>query len=92
VPAEPGEEGPAVVVCHCRVIDDRTIGHAIRCGARDVDQVVELCGAGEACGGCVPGIEELLADAEAAITSPDLLARRQAVRRGRRRDTAPAVA
>jgi len=50
-----------VIVCHCRVVSDRVIRAAIRCGADDLDDVVEFCGAGGDCGGCHVRIEQLLA-------------------------------
>lgn len=50
-----------MVLCHCRGVNDRVIDCAIICGARTVDDVADACGAGAACGGCVPAIEDLLA-------------------------------
>jgi bacterioferritin-associated ferredoxin len=72
-------------VCHCEVVSDREIQHAIASGARDVPAVASLCGAGGACAGCHPAIEQLLDDAVAAIREPRALRERQARRRiGRR--------
>jgi bacterioferritin-associated ferredoxin len=70
-----------VFVCHCRVVSDRTIRAAIAAGARDVDQVTAVCGAGAGCGGCAPAIEGLLAEAALAVREPELVAARQAARR-----------
>lgn len=81
-----------MVVCHCEVVSDRAIRVAIGQGAGDVDAVGYACGAGQHCGGCVPGIEELLEDAAIAIEAPAVLAQRQAARRGRRAAAIPAVA
>jgi bacterioferritin-associated ferredoxin len=49
-----------VLLCHCRAVSDRVIDCAISCGARTVDDVAAACGAGGACGGCRPGIQDLL--------------------------------
>lgn len=70
-----------VVVCHCRVVSDRAVRAAVSAGACDVDEVASLCGAGGACGGCVPTIEELLADAGTAVRHPERLRERQHRRR-----------
>jgi bacterioferritin-associated ferredoxin len=77
-----------VYVCHCEVVCDGHIRAAIADGARDVDAVTARCGAGGACGGCVPAIEELLAEAATAVRDPALLRSRQA---RRRRGTTPRV-
>lgn len=50
-------------VCHCCVVTDGAIREIIADGADDLDMVGERCGAGTACGGCVPAIERLLAAA-----------------------------
>lgn len=76
-------------VCHCRVVTDRTIRRAVAGGARDVDDVMDACGAGEACGGCIPTIESLLADAEVAIRHPERIGALQGMRR---RSLVPATA
>lgn len=68
-------------VCHCNVVSDTTIRAAIADGARDLDGVTDRCHAGNACGGCIPTIEDLLAEAAAAIRAPDLVGVRQAARR-----------
>ncbi len=70
-----------MVVCHCAVVSDRAIRAAVANGAQDVDAVGARCEAGVACGGCIPGIEELLADAATAIREPGVVAARQAERR-----------
>jgi len=75
-------------VCHCEVVSDRSICDAIAAGARDLEGVAALCGAGAACAGCHPTIEELLDDAAAAIRAPQLVRKRQALRR-RGRSPAP---
>lgn len=68
-------------LCHCNVVSDTTIRAVIAGGARDLDTVAERCHAGNACGGCVPAIEDLLAEAAQAIRAPDLVGLRQAARR-----------
>ena len=81
-----------MLVCHCAVVSDRTIRSAMAAGAADVDAVGQRCGAGTACGGCVPGIEELLADAAFAIREPQRIGARQAARRRATPVPIPAVA
>ncbi len=70
-----------MLVCHCRVVSDRTIRSEIRAGAYDAADVSRRCGAGGGCGGCVPAIEQLLDDARLALQAPDVLTARQAHRR-----------
>lgn len=50
-----------MVVCHCREVTDRCIAAAIEGGARDSAALARRCGAGGACGGCLPALRELLA-------------------------------
>lgn len=68
-------------VCHCEVVSDHSIRQAISAGAREVEHVTALCGAGGACSGCHPAIDDLIADAVVAIREPELLRSRQAFRR-----------
>ena len=49
-------------VCHCRAVTDRCIKAAVSEGASDPVAVGERCGAGTACGGCLPALRALLAD------------------------------
>lgn len=70
-------------VCHCRVVSDRAIRAAIAGGACDVEAVAAACGAGGACGACVPGIEQLLEEAGLAVRAPALVGARQTARRQR---------
>lgn len=49
-----------MVVCHCKVVNDRRIGELIASGATTVDEITARCGAGGRCGGCVEVIVELL--------------------------------
>jgi bacterioferritin-associated ferredoxin len=50
-----------VYVCHCRAVTDRRICEAIEAGAADAETVSRRCGAGGACGGCLPAVRALLA-------------------------------
>jgi bacterioferritin-associated ferredoxin len=50
-----------VYVCHCRAVTDRHICEAIEAGACDPETVSRRCGAGGACGGCLPAVRALLA-------------------------------
>ncbi|KMT22525.1 (2Fe-2S)-binding protein [Clostridium cylindrosporum] len=49
------------VICHCSNVDYVTIRKAMIAGARTVDEIKEMTGAGTVCGGCVSEIEEILA-------------------------------
>ena len=68
-------------VCHCEVVSDHSIRSAISAGARAVEDVTALCGAGGACAGCHPAIDDLIADAVLALREPELLRTRQLFRR-----------
>jgi bacterioferritin-associated ferredoxin len=70
-----------VLVCHCRVVTDRAVRAAVADGAQDLDGVAQRCGAGTGCGGCVPLVEQLVADAVLALEAPDRLLERQRERR-----------
>jgi len=50
-----------VIVCHCFAVSDRTIRAACEDGARDADDVRDVCGAGGDCGGCRRRVEALVA-------------------------------
>jgi bacterioferritin-associated ferredoxin len=50
-----------VIVCHCRVVSDKTIRAEIESGACTVGDVARRCGAATGCGGCRPTIGALLA-------------------------------
>ena len=55
----------AVIVCHCRGLNDRAVRAAIDAGADTLDQLAATCGAGARCGGCHPLLIELLIEARA---------------------------
>ena len=70
-----------MLVCHCRVVSDRAVRAAVSAGAANLDDVASLCGAGSECGGCVPSVEALLAEAGIAVATPERMAERQRQRR-----------
>ena len=49
-----------MLVCHCRVVNDRRIRAEIDRGARDEVDIALACGAGTECGGCLPAVNRLL--------------------------------
>jgi bacterioferritin-associated ferredoxin len=63
-----------MLLCHCAVVNDATIRNAIDLGARDADEVGDLCEAGTYCGGCLPEIERMCV--EARLCAPQPLLRR----------------
>jgi bacterioferritin-associated ferredoxin len=65
-----------MLVCHCRAVTDSTIRTAIECGAHNVENVGQMCGAGTNCGGCVSEIERLCATMR-SLTELDRLATAQ---------------
>jgi bacterioferritin-associated ferredoxin len=56
-------------VCHCKRVTDRKVRATIESGAHDCDEVALQCGAGSRCGGCIPAIEELLAQICARVAA-----------------------
>lgn len=51
-----------MIVCHCLAVRADEIRTEVRLGAEDVDTVATRCGAGSRCGGCRPGVSDLIAD------------------------------
>ena len=51
---------PALIVCHCKAVSDRTIRKVIRHGAETPREIARACGAGLTCGGCRPAVREVL--------------------------------
>ncbi|MGL5766897.1 MAG: (2Fe-2S)-binding protein [Sarcina sp.] len=49
------------IVCNCKNVSYVDIRKAMINGARTVDEIKEMTGAGTGCGGCVPEIESILA-------------------------------
>lgn len=70
-----------MIVCHCEVVSDRDVRAHIDAGAHDLDQLTDGCGAAGRCGGCIPAIEDLLAEAARAVRDPDAVRAGQAARR-----------
>ena len=54
-----------MLVCHCHRVCHRRVLEAVAAGARSAEQVGAACGAGTACGGCLPTIGALLSSAPA---------------------------
>lgn len=52
------------IVCNCMGVTAGEIMDAIEGGARNVEDIQEITGAGTVCGGCIGDIEELLKEAE----------------------------
>lgn len=51
-----------MIVCHCEVVNDQQISHAINQGARTVAQVCGSTGAGKNCGSCIFTVKRLLCE------------------------------
>ena len=49
------------IICHCRQVDYITIRKAMIEGARTVEEIQNITGAGTACGRCIGEIEKILA-------------------------------
>lgn len=49
------------IICHCKNVDYITIRKAMIQGARTVDEIKEMTGAGTGCRACIPEIEKILA-------------------------------
>lgn len=61
-----------MLICHCRAVNDRAIRDAIAAGARRPEELALGCGAGGACGGCIPTLLELFAEHSAVDSSQSL--------------------
>jgi bacterioferritin-associated ferredoxin len=65
-----------MIVCHCRVVSDREVRHAIASGATDLCAIAETCEVATRCGGCLPEIRRVLDEhglpADAHLTARDL--------------------
>jgi bacterioferritin-associated ferredoxin len=51
-----------MIVCHCRVVSDRTVAAAVLEGARSVSSVCRTTGAGRDCGACVFSLKRLVCE------------------------------
>jgi len=58
-----------VIVCHCRVVSDRTVAEAVLAGASSVSSVCRSTGAGRDCGGCVFSLKRLVCEHGKALVS-----------------------
>jgi bacterioferritin-associated ferredoxin len=54
-------------VCHCRAITDGTVRDHIANGISSEADLRASSGAGARCGGCLPTLRQLLADAEMGL-------------------------
>jgi bacterioferritin-associated ferredoxin len=52
----------AVIVCHCRVVNDTAIATAVDDGASTLAEVCHRTGAGTECGGCVFSVKAIVCD------------------------------
>lgn len=48
------------IVCHCNQVSYADIRKAMACGARTVEEIREITGAGTGCGNCIGEIEHIL--------------------------------
>ena len=56
-------------VCHCHHVTDREILSLVREDVTDVEMIGAFCGAGAACGGCRPAVEQLVAVGQQLLLS-----------------------
>jgi len=49
-----------MIVCLCRGVPEQTIQSVIASGARTVDDVSRICGAGSDCGACYRSLAEMV--------------------------------
>jgi bacterioferritin-associated ferredoxin len=59
-----------VIVCHCKVVNDRDVVDAVQSGARTLGSVCRSTGAGSDCGVCVFSIRRLICEHEELVTQP----------------------
>lgn len=48
------------VICHCKNVDYITIRKAMIAGARTLDEIKEMTGAGTCCGRCKPLVQNVI--------------------------------
>jgi bacterioferritin-associated ferredoxin len=58
-----------MIVCQCNGISDREIRRLVREGASSRLEVARACGAGAACGGCLPTIHAIIVDAKDELST-----------------------
>ena len=56
----------AVIICHCRVVNDQAIRAAVDAGATTLPAVSRATGAGTGCGGCVWSVKMILCESDSA--------------------------
>jgi bacterioferritin-associated ferredoxin len=49
-----------MIICHCEVISDQAVEAAMDDGAHTLDQVCQMTGAGQSCGGCIFSLQQVL--------------------------------
>ena len=59
-----------MIVCHCRVVSDRTVVAAVQAGARSLSSVCRETGAGRDCGACVFSLKRLVCEHGTPVTHP----------------------
>jgi bacterioferritin-associated ferredoxin len=57
------------LICHCRLVSDRTVLAEIEGGASSVADVQARCGAATRCGGCLGAVESLVAKATSELVT-----------------------
>ncbi len=58
-----------MIVCLCKGVSCGTVRQAIGEGARSVEEVGRVCGAGTDCGGCQGAIEDILDGESPSVSS-----------------------
>lgn len=53
-----------MIVCHCKVVNDRAITAAVEAGATTLAALCQTTGAGQNCGACVWSIKALLCETD----------------------------
>jgi bacterioferritin-associated ferredoxin len=61
-----------VIVCQCRVVNDRDIARAVGTGVSTVAQLCGSTGAGRDCGSCVFALKRVLCQHRDDLVSSDL--------------------
>ena len=51
-----------MIICHCATISDHAVVAALDDGARTLEQVCQVSGAGQSCGGCIFSLKQLLCE------------------------------
>jgi len=58
-----------MIICSCEGITDKQIKAAIRCGAKNLDQIGRSLGCGLGCGDCAASVKKLLKTSKQAAHS-----------------------